>query len=79
MRSFPRYRIPAIIGWLLPPILSFLIVRELPLHLALKIVAFPVLSVLLFFAETLIALKIAGVWNDWQRRKEREALKETTQ
>lgn len=76
MRSFPKYRIPVIIGWLLPPVLSFFILRDLPLHLILKIVIFPFLAALLFFAEVLIAMKIGRIWNNWQRRKEKEASRE---
>lgn len=72
MKSFPKYRIPVIIGWVLPLVLSFLILREVSLHLVLEIVIFPILAVGLFFAEILIAMKIASLWNDWQRKKNQE-------
>lgn len=71
--SFPGYRIPVIIGWILPPLLSLLIVWESPLHIVLKIVAFFVLTLGIFFFEVLLALKIGGIWNRRQRGKEEKA------
>lgn len=75
MRSFPNYRIPTIIGWLLPPLLSFLITRELPFHIVFKIILFPILAVLLLFGEVLLAMKICGIWNSWQSEEKRKPSK----
>lgn len=76
MKSFPKYRIPVIFGWVMPPILAFFLVRELPFSIVLKIVTFPILTVVLFFIEILVALKIAGFWNKWQRKKDEENRRE---
>lgn len=76
MKSFPKYRIPVLIGWILPPILSFFILREIPIHLILKIVLFPLLAIGFVFAEALIGMKIVGVWNRWQERKEKKTRRE---
>ncbi len=73
MKSFPSYRIGVIFGWVLPPIISFFLLRRIPIHLIFKIILFPVFSILIFFAITVLAMKISTIWNDWQRRKEKKA------
>lgn len=78
MKSFPKYRIPVILGWIIPPILTYFLVRELPFSIIIKIVVFPVLLVILFFTEILVALKIAGFWNKWQRKKDKGNSREET-
>lgn len=70
MKSFPKYRIPVTIGWLVPFILSFFLLREIPVHLVLKILLFPLIAIAMIFAEAYIGMKIVGLWNAWQKRKE---------
>lgn len=69
MKSFPSYRILVIIGWIAPPIISFFLLREFPIHIIIKIILFPILSVLIFFGLAILGLKISKVWNNWQRSK----------
>ncbi|KXB05814.1 hypothetical protein AKJ52_02985 [candidate division MSBL1 archaeon SCGC-AAA382C18] len=72
MKSFPRYRLPVLIGYLIPPILSFFLARELSYHLSIKILLFVVFMVILYLSEVLIGLKVTQLWNKRMGKKQRK-------
>lgn len=69
MKYLIKYRIPTVIGWVLPFILAFMVMRRLSFNFLVEAVLFVFLSLVFLFSEVLVAMKVAGVWNDWQRKK----------
>lgn len=69
MSYWIKYRIPSIIGWVLPFVLALFLARELPFNLLFRFLSFLCLSLVLFFSEIIIAMKVVSVWNRWKEKK----------
>lgn len=79
MKSFPRYRIYAILGWLIPILVSFYLARLPKIHWAWKILLFLFLFPIVFFLTVAIYVKVGKLWNRRQRKIQKDSEKDETE
>lgn len=68
MKSFPRYRIYAILGWLTPILISFYLARLPKIHWVWKILSFLILFPTTLAITIAIYVKVGKLWNRRQRK-----------
>lgn len=72
MRSFPRYRIYAILGWLVPLLLSIYFAALPDIHWIWRFLLFLGLFPLFFLLTIGVYVLFGRAWNDFQRRIQKE-------
>lgn len=79
MESFPRYRIYAILGWLIPILVSLYLARLPKIYWAWKILLFLFLFPIIFFLTVAIYVKVGKLWNRRQRKIQKDSEKDETE